>query len=128
ALVGVLAAGSVRLSSKLTGASGYPCAWDDFVRKGVPNHMVAVTLQNGETYAGFLKACDVAAHRDERDLVNSEPAVYDEERHDYQALPFHQMFIPASLQYSVATIADLEHDRRIVPIGESPFKRKGGGP
>lgn len=124
ALVGILAAQGVRVSARLLGASGYPCAWDDFVRKGAPGHMVIVTLENGDAYAGVLQVCDVSVERDERDIVLSEPALYDEERKDYFALSFNRLFIPANLRYSIATVTDPEHDKRTVPIGESPFTFK----
>jgi len=51
AAVGAVAAFVVRLRP-----SGYPCAWDVFVRKCAPNHMVAVTLVNKETYVGVVQA------------------------------------------------------------------------
>jgi hypothetical protein len=31
AVVGILAAGATRVASMVTGISGYPCAWDDFI-------------------------------------------------------------------------------------------------
>jgi Family of unknown function (DUF6338) len=124
AVVGLLAAACVNISSKLAGASGYPCAWDHFVRKCVPNHMVAVTLQNGDVYVGFLKTCDAAVEQKERDLVLSEPAVYIEEQRDYLALSYQQLFIPASLMYSIAVIYDPDRDARIVQTGQSPFRGK----
>jgi hypothetical protein len=86
--------------------------------------MVAVTLQNGDAYVGVVKTCDVAVEQDERDLVLSEPALYDDEQRDYVALPYQELFIPASLRYSMAVIHDPDRDQRIVPVGESPFKRK----
>jgi hypothetical protein len=86
--------------------------------------MVAVTLQNGDAYVGFLKTCDVSVEKSERDLVLSEPAVYHEEDGDYTALPYQELFIPASLTYSIAVIHNPEQDKRVVPVGQSPFKRK----
>lgn len=104
--------------------SGYPCAWDVFVRKCAPRHMVAVTLDNRETYVGFVSACDVTVERGERDLVLTEPAVYNEETKDYVALPYQHMFLRADQIYCVAVIHDPSVDKRTFAVGESPFSEQ----
>jgi hypothetical protein len=86
--------------------------------------MVAVALQNGEAYVGYLKVSDVSVEQNERDLVLSEPSLYDEEQRDYVALPYQQLFITASLWYSMAVIHDPDRDKRVVPVGSSPFSSK----
>jgi small nuclear ribonucleoprotein (snRNP)-like protein len=118
AVVGAAAAFAVRLRP-----SGYPCAWDVFVRKCASNHMVAVTLDNKETYVGVVRACDVTVEKGERDLVLAEPAVYDETTKNYVALPYQDIFVRADLVYCVAAIHDPSIDKRMIPVGESPFKK-----
>jgi hypothetical protein len=123
-VTGLLAAGATLITSRMGRFSGYPCAWDVFVRDCAANRMIAITLQNGDAYAGILKACDASVMQQERDMVLSEPAIYSEKTSDYAALPYQHLFIPAGLVYSVASIHDPERDKRMVPVGESPFKRK----
>ncbi len=105
-------------------SSGYPCAWDVFVRRCTPKHMVAVTLENQATYVGFVRACDVTVERGERDLVLTEPAVYDEGTKDYVSLPYQHMFLRADLIYCVAAIHDPSIDKRVFAVGKSPFPER----
>jgi hypothetical protein len=102
-------------------SSGYPCAWDIFVRECTPEHMVAVTLENKDTYVGFVRACDVTVEKGERDLVLTEPAVYDESTKNYMALPYQHLFVRADLIYCVAVIHDPSIDTRRFAVGKSPF-------
>ena len=116
AVVGAVAALVVRRLP-----SGYPCAWDVFVRECAPRHMVAVTLDNRETYVGFVDACDVTVERGERDIVLSEPAVYDESTKNYVSTPYQHMFLRADLIYCVAVIHNPSIDKRRFAVGASPF-------
>jgi hypothetical protein len=87
--------------------------------------MVAVTLDNRETYVGYVRACDVTAERGERDIVLSEPAVYDESTKNYVSTPYQHMFLRADLIYCVAAIHDPVIDKRRVAVGASPFSGPG---
>lgn len=104
--------------------SGYPCAWDQFVRRCTEGHMVAVTLNNtnNDTYVGFVEAFDVTVEQGERDLVLAEPAIYKEETKNYVALDYQYLFLRADLIYCVAVVHDPSKDERKVPVGESPFQ------
>jgi hypothetical protein len=83
--------------------------------------MVAVTLQNGDAYVGILRACDRTVGGDERDIVLEEPAAYNEESADYTALPYQHLFVPAALVFCITVVHDPARDKRIVPVGASPF-------
>ena len=63
--------------------------------------MVAVTLDNKETYVGVVRACDVTVEKGERDLVLAEPAIYNETTKNYVALPYQHIFLRADLIYCV---------------------------
>ena len=116
AAVGGVAAFAVRRLS-----TGYPCAWDKFVRTCASKHMIAVTLDNKETYVGLVGACDVTVEQGERDLVLTEPALYNESTKNYEALPYQHLFLRANQIYCIAVIYDPSADKRMTPVGASPF-------
>jgi hypothetical protein len=121
---GAMAAGLVVLLARLSKSSPFPCGWDHFVRRYVPGHWVAVGLETGEAYVGILSYSETSVEQKERDIILSEPALYDENSEDYRSLPYSSIYLPAALIWSVAVIENPGTDERIVPVGESPFAEK----
>lgn len=111
----------LRLLSKWVPSSLYPSAWDDFIRSHVPDHWVVISLNNGEAYAGFLRSVDASVNQSDRDLVLREPAHYKATKGNYEVTSFQDMFIPAGLISSIATVHDPAMDKRITSIGNSLF-------
>lgn len=111
----------IRLFGRWTPSTPYPAAWDDFIRKDVPGHWVVVRLVNSETYAGYIKNADTSVSQDERDIVLAEPALYNEKEKNYKTVPYQQLFLPASMISSIATVYEPENDKRITRIGSNLF-------
>ncbi|MBU1207104.1 MAG: hypothetical protein KKH04_09290 [Proteobacteria bacterium] len=120
--VGFLAAFGLKLVAKLTPGLEYPCAWDAFVRKHVPEHWVVVGLTSGEVYAGKLKNADISVAAGDRDLILEEPCQYCAVDNQYVALNYQCLFIAAKSLFSIATVHDPNFDERIIPLGENLFK------
>lgn len=120
-IFGVLGAKSLAYFS---GSSAHPGAWDDFIRKYVPNHWVVISLKNGEIYAGIVKHAAISAAQKERDIVVEEPCRFDTKTSNYVAVNYQQMFIPAEILYSIAVIPNIE-DKRILPVGKNLFAEGG---
>ena len=123
-LSGAVAAGLIQVLARFSKSSPFPCGWDHFVRRYVPEHWVAVGLETGEAYVGILACSELSVEQKERDIVLAEPALYDEESKDYRSLSYSYIFLPAMLIWSVAVIENPQTDKRIVPVGESPFLSK----
>ncbi len=94
------------------------------MRRYVPGHWVAVGLETGEAYVGILAYSETSVEQKERDIILSEPALYEEDSKDYRSLPYSCIFLPAALIWSVAVIENPGTDGRIVPVNESPFIAK----
>ena len=120
-LSGVLAAIAVLILAKFSSATAYPGAWDDFIRRQVPNHWVIIGLKNGDVYAGKIKTADLSVSKDERDVVLEEPCLYDKNSMNYQSLNYQYIFIPSDNLYSLAVVHDSKTDHRLIPIGENLF-------
>lgn len=123
-LSGVAAAGLVQVLARFSNSSPFPCGWDHFVRRYVPEHWVAVGLETGEAYVGILACSELSVEQKERDIILAEPALYDEESKDYRSLSYSYIFLPAALIWSVAVIENPKTDKRLVPVNESPFLSK----
>ncbi|MGE3275078.1 MAG: DUF6338 family protein [Vicinamibacterales bacterium] len=123
AVAGGLAVGSASLLAKLSSASPYASAWDDFARSYTPKHWVVVGLTNGEVYAGKLKNSDVAVAMEDRDLVLEEPCLYNPDKAQYVAVSYQYLFVPAATWFSIAVVADPK-DKRTVAVGEPLFTRE----
>lgn len=121
AVAGVLGVTGYRVLSIFAPASPYAYAWDDFLRNYVPGHWVAVTLVQGDSYAGILGHADTAATHDGRDLILREPARYDPATKNYIALPYQSLFLPGRLVASIAVVSEPSIDKRLTVIGESVF-------
>ena len=85
------------------------------------NHWVTVGLDNGDIYAGYIGRADVSVPAAERDLILQEPAVFDKRLMRYRSLQYQSLFLVGSTILSMAVITDAAADKRITPIGESPF-------
>ncbi len=101
--------------------SPYPAAWDDFVRQDLPKHWIVVRLNSGEAYAGIIKYADISVNQKERDIVLSEPALFDNESKKFMAIPYQQLFLAANLVASIATVNNPESDKRITKVGSQLF-------
>lgn len=113
--------GCLKLSNKWLPNSPHPAAWDEFVRSLMPKRWVLVALSNGDVYIGSVKAVDTSVNQKERDLVLSEPAVYDESAKKYIATPYQYIFLAAELVYFVGALSDSDIDKRLTEIGEPIF-------
>jgi hypothetical protein len=112
AAVGLAAALAKRAMGRISGATPYPGAWDAFVRDSLPDRWVAVSLKSGDVFAGYVKIADVGVTSADRDIVLSEPALYNADTKNYTTTSYHQLFLPADLIQNVATIAN-EADQRL---------------
>ena len=119
---GVLAAVGMLSLSKISSITAYPAAWDNFIRKQVPEHWVIVGLKNGDVYAGRISNADLSVSKDERDIVLEEPCLYEEDTGNYSSLNYQYMFIPSENVYSIAVVHDSTLDKRIVAVGEKLFR------
>lgn len=106
----------LRAIARFRSASAFYSAWDHFVRHCARDHWVILTLQNGESYSGFIETADVSVASGERDMILREPAFYDKEADEYLAMQYQSLFIPGSFLSSIATVHD-PADRRIIPAG-----------
>ncbi|HEV3073211.1 MAG TPA: DUF6338 family protein, partial [Thermoanaerobaculia bacterium] len=113
-VAGVISGVSMRSVARVMSASAYYSAWDHFVRHCAKKHWVVVTLQNGETYSGFIETADISVAGSERDLILREPASYDQERDEYRASKYQSLFLPGSSLSSIATVYE-PTDKRIIP-------------
>lgn len=127
--VGSAAAGAasglgLRAIARFRSASAFYSAWDHFVRHCAKDHWVILTLQNGESYSGFIETADVSVASSERDMILREPAFYDKEADEYSTMQYQSLFIPGSFLSSIATVHD-PTDRRIIPAGQAVFPKGG---
>lgn len=123
AIAGGVAVGFSSMLARLSSASPYPSAWDDFARTYTPKHWVVVGLTNGQVYAGKLKNSDVAVAMEDRDLVLQEPCLYNPDKNQYVAVSYQYLFVPAATWFSIAIISEPK-DERTVPVGEPLFVDK----
>lgn len=122
ALVGLFAAGIVRLLARWTPMSPYPDTWDAFVKSYAKEHWVIISLVDGAAYAGLIREADISVVQEERDVVLKEPAKYDDEKGQYIALNYQYLFIPAARIDMIAAVHNPKLDKeRITNIGESIF-------
>lgn len=120
---GVLAGVGVRAIARMISASAYYSAWDHFVRHCAKDHWVVLTLQNGESYSGFIETADISVASSDRDVILREPALYDQEKNEYRASKYQSLFLPGPLLSSVATVYE-PTDKRIIPIGDTVFTKE----
>jgi len=120
-LIAIVAVLITRFFGRWTPSTPYPAAWDDFIRQDVQRHWVVVRLTNNEAYAGYIKNADASVSQSERDIVLAEPALYSEKEKNYRTIPYRQLFLPASMISSIATVHDPDSDKRITKIGTNLF-------
>lgn len=121
-ILGGVVAAFTRILTARTRMSTYPDSWDVFARKYVKKHWVAVTLIDGESFAGMVEKADTSVQRSERDVVLLEPAQYDSERTKYITMPYEYLYLPGTLIASIGVYYNPNVDPpRIVPINESLF-------
>ncbi|HEV7486574.1 MAG TPA: DUF6338 family protein [Thermoanaerobaculia bacterium] len=118
---GFLAGVGTRLIARMSATSAYSSAWDHFIKSSVKNHWVTVGLNNGDVYAGYIGPADVSVAAAERDVILLEPALLDQRLMRYRSLQYQSLFLVGSTILSMAVITDAAADKRITPIGESPF-------
>lgn len=123
AFVSIILALMVNFFSKHTRTSFFPSAWDHFIQNDVPKHWVVVRLSNGDTYAGIVEFADTSVEITDRDIILCEPSEYVSEKKNYAALSYQQLFIPASIIFSVAVVSK-EDDKRISKIGQLLFSKE----
>ena len=121
-VIGAVAALLDRWVAKISRASPHPCAWDDYVGTRLAGRWVVVTLNSGDVYAGYVALADVGVRAEERDIILTEPAKFDEESRRYLVTAYRDLFVRAELVQSIATVA-LPSDSHIGrPIGQSLFQ------
>lgn len=120
-LVGIGTAFSERKLAEWTGSTTHVDVWDDFVNGFAPDHWVIVKLANGRTFAGILEGADTEARREERDIILTEPALYDEEKQAFISEQYQHLYLPAALISSIAVYHDPEQDSRITPVNQPLF-------
>lgn len=123
AVAGSVAGLGMRSAARIMSASAFSGAWDHFVRHCAKDHWVIVTLQNGESYSGFIETADVSVASDERDVILREPGEYDATTNVYEAMQYQSLFIPGSFLSSIATVYN-PSDKRIIPVGEAVFVKE----
>lgn len=123
-LVAILAVLATRFIGRWTPSTPYPAAWDDFIRQDVQGHWIVVRLTNREAYAGYIKNADISVSQSERDIVLAEPAIYNEKEKNYKTIPYQQLFLPASMISSIATVYNPKSDERITSIGSNLFPKE----
>lgn len=125
AISGLMGAWVAKGLAYFSSSSAYPSAWDDFIRKHVPNHWVVVSLTSGEVYAGKLISANLSVSQKERDIILEEPCEYDYKNNNYTASNYQHIFIPASLLHSIAVVHESSIDSRMIPIGDKLFDEGG---
>jgi hypothetical protein len=121
ASVGAAAAGIMRLTSKTLGLTVGPCSWDEFATKQIKDRWVVLTLKSGDAYAGQLLVVDTSVAGTDRDLVLRDPAKWNPETNSYCRLHYRDLFVPAALLESIATVYDPDKDRDATPPGQPLF-------
>lgn len=99
----------------------YADGWDEYVRRFVANHWVIVRLLDGSSFAGILSRADITVPPENRDIILSEPAIFDEEKGNYVSVEHQHLFLPGASIASVAVVHDPARDTRISPVGTSLF-------
>jgi hypothetical protein len=122
ALAGLLIGLALRHVAPLMGISRRPCSWDTFVADLVQGRWIVMTLKSGDVYAGYIQIADTGVAGAERDLVLREPARYDADAGEYRAVGYRDMFIPAQLVDSIATVANPGEADRLTAIGQPLFR------
>ena len=123
-VVGLAAAFAARAIGRISGATPYPGAWDDFVRNSLPGRWVSVSLKSGDVFAGYVEIADVGVALEERDIVLSEPALYNVDTKNYVSTPYHQLFLPADLVQNLATIATEADQKLGTAVGTELFPKE----
>ncbi len=103
-IIGALAALLDRLVCHLTGAASQPSTWDYFLEKCLPQRWSVITLTSGDVYAGFVRSAEHSAAAAERDLVLGQPARLDVNTGNYVVTSYNDLFVPAQLIQSIATV------------------------
>jgi len=124
AIVGTASAAGVRFLGQVAPFSAQRDTWDHFIRNTVPRHWVLVTLNSGDTYAGMLDHTDITVEPQYRDLVLSEPYIFDAELDEYRPTSQQFLFLRGSDVASVAVVYDPALDERVVPPTEIPFRKE----
>lgn len=122
ALAGLLIGLAVRHVAPIMGISRRPCAWDTFVADLAEDRWIVVTLKSGDVYGGFIHVGDTGVTAIERDIVLREPARYDADTSEYRAVGYRDMFIPAQLVDSIATVATPGDTDRRTDVGQPLFR------
>lgn len=112
--------GVAHLMARVFGRSLNPNAWDVFTGDMVDGRWVAVSLKNGESYAGILKVVDNRVQSGERDLVLTEPARFSEEKRNFVSTSYSAIYLSAESVETVAAVAQ-PGDDRIIAINNSVF-------
>lgn len=127
-ITGALAALGTVILSRLTGRSTHPAAWDEFVARHTRERWVVIALVSGEAYCGKIETVDASIDAAQRDLLLSEPALYDAEREEYVVSGYRHLFIRAALIDSVASVRDESIDQKLTTVvGESLFLGESNG-
>lgn len=122
-VAGILAAWGAKVIARLSAASAFPGAWDDFIRTCTAHHWVVVALSNNEVYAGKLRSADLGVASTERELILEEPCLFEESSGYYRALGHQYLFIPAGALHSIAAVYEPQLDERTVGVGNTLFEK-----
>ena len=122
ALAGLLIGLLLRHLAPIVGISARPCSWDTFAADLVQDRWIVVTLKSGDVYGGYIQIADTGVPATERDLVLREPALYDADTSEYRSIGYRDMFIPAQLVDSIATVANPGETDRLTEIGQPLFR------
>jgi hypothetical protein len=120
-VVGLGSGYSVRGLCHVFHMTPYADGWDEYVRRFVPNHWVIVRLLDGSSFAGILSRADTTVPPENRDIILSEPAIFDEEEGNYLSVDHQYLFLPGASIASVAVVHDPEKDTRISQAGTVLF-------
>ena len=99
----------------------YADSWDEYVRRFVAGHWVIVRLLDGSSFAGILSRADTTVPPENRDIILTEPAIFNEESGNYRSVEHQHLFIPGASLATVAVVYDPEKDTRIAPVGTVLF-------
>jgi hypothetical protein len=124
--VGAVVAGTgaglvMRAVGHFASRSAYGSAWEHFIRDSIDKHWVVVGLQNGDSYAGYIRIVDSKINSPDRDVLLLEPARFEEREQCYRATEYQTLFLAGAMISSIATVHDPTTDTRLTKPGEDIF-------
>lgn len=115
-LISIIAIIVLRLLFRWRLIATEPEMWNLFIRNYADKHWAIVSLVGGKTYIGQIES-NISVEKNERDIILTEPGIYDETKKAYIALNYQNLFIPADKVNMVSIVRELS-DKRITKPGQ----------